>query len=918
VLKIGSRALDILITLLEHAPETVSKRDLTQRAWGKLVVDEGSLRVHVAALRRQLGNGDSSANYITNVPGRGYCFTREVTWTAAEARVRKAPAAAPQLPRQPLLMVGRDIAVNELTARLKRDRFVSIVGPGGIGKTTVALALAHRMLDEFRGAVHFIELAILEDPHLVASTLASQLGLVAVSEQPLPVILQFLRERRVLLVFDSCEHVIDAVAPLAENIFRDAPEVSILVTSREALRAEGEQVHHLPPLESPPAHVESLTAAQALGFPAVELFVRQVANSGHPFELSDADAPIVAQICRRLDGIALALELAAARVGVYGVQGTASLLDKHFRLLWRGRRTALARHQTLSAALDWSYNLLSTTERQVLRRLAIFVGDFPLAAALEVASEELDTAELTETIATLVDKSLVSSDSTTAARYRLPETTRTYAWQKLIESGEHQMVARRHCEQLIRTLEGIAVEVWAAANRDSINVFISSLNNIRAALDWCVSDSGDTALGVRLSGASASLMFHAGLLPECVTWTERALGVLDTSNRGTPLELELLGGLSQSLMITRGNDPATRAVIVRALDITERLKVAPMELYCLHTLCKWQVRSGDFRGYRELAARVYTVAKQIEDPAAEAIAHACIAWKCFFAAENREVQRHVDIAQSGDVLLSKLNESSFGHRFGSKAISARNLWVLGYADQALVTALETVREAEELNHPYILCYAIMSSVIVPLETGCWERADELIRRLSNIATKHRLLSYARACVGWEGCLALARGDLPHGIRLLQTAIAALREDGYELYRPQFGGSLAEGLARAGRWEDAYNTICEEVIWADNRAHVLSLIDLMRVKGEIRAGMSPQNASEGETYLRQAFEVARQRELLSLELRCGTSLARLWAGRGEVGKARDCLEPIFNRFSEGFDTRDLQVATKLLEELRARC
>ena len=450
--KIGSRALDILVTLLEQAPEVVSKHDLNRRAWGRLIVDEGSIRAQIARLRKRLDDGDSAVSYIANIPGRGYCFTGAVAWSVSEATARKAPMAASHLPRGPLLMVGRDDAVRELTARLKKQRFVSIVGPGGIGKTTVALALAHRMLGEFQGAIHFLDLGALEDPRLLASMLASQLGVGAVSEQPLPAILTFLREQRMLLVFDSCEHVIRAVAALTENIFRDAPDVHILTTSREALRAEGEQVHHLPPLECPLDYAEPLTAVQALSFPAVELFVKQVANSVHPFELTDADAPIVAEICRRLDGIALALELAASRVGAHGVRGVASLLDKHFRLLWRGRRTALPRHQTLSATLDWSYNLLSGTEQLVFRRLAIFVGGFSLAA-LQVASEGLDPAELTETVATLVDKSLVTSDRGSAARYRLPETTRAYAWQKLSESGEDQKIARRHCEQLTEALE---------------------------------------------------------------------------------------------------------------------------------------------------------------------------------------------------------------------------------------------------------------------------------------------------------------------------------------------------------------------------------------------------------------------------------------------------------------------------------
>jgi predicted ATPase/DNA-binding winged helix-turn-helix (wHTH) protein len=914
--KIGSRALDILVTLLEQAPEVVSKHDLIRRAWGRLIVDEGSIRAQIARLRKRLDDGDSAVSYIANIPGRGYCFTGAVAWSVSEESARKAPMAAVHLPRGPLLMVGREDAVRELTARLKKQRFVSIVGPGGIGKTTVALALAHRMLGEFQGAIHFLDLGALEHPRLLASMLASQLGVVAVSDQPLPAILTFLREQRMLLVFDSCEHVIGAVAALTENIFCDAPDVHILTTSREALRAEGEQVHHLPPLACPLDYAEPLTAVQALSFPAVELFVKQVANSVHPFALTDADAPIVAEICRRLDGIALALELAASRVGAHGVRGVASLLDKHFRLLWRARRTALARHQTLSATLDWSYNLLSGTEQLVFRRLAIFVGGFSLAAALQVASEGLDPAELTETVATLVDKSLVTSDGGSAARYRLPETTRAYAWQKLSESAEDQKIARRHCEQLTEALEKFGAQIWARPSPDSIDFFASNLSNLRAALDWCFSDHGGNALGARLSGASASLFFQAGLLPECVTWTERAVGVLDPTGAGTRLELELLACFSQSLMATRGNIPPAQAAIVRALDIAQRLEAAPMELYLLIGLYKWQIRSGDFRGLEELTERIATVAKQVADPLADVIANAVFALTCFYTGNHREVQRHADIAMAAPVHLSRFNPDSFAGLHRIRAISARNFWALGYPDRAMATAAEAVQEAEQLNHPLTLCHVLMSCVIVPLTTGDWQRAEELIQRLSYIATKHGFSTCSQACVGWEGRLAVSRDDLSRGIRLLQTAKAAMHQDGYELYRPQLAVSLAEGLAKAGQLDAALSAVREEIAWVKARDRVVDLIDLLCVKGKILSSMSQQDASEGLACLLQALEVAQQRGLLSLELRSGIILARLWADRGEADRALELLEPIFSRFSEGFQTLDLMAAAKLLAKLRS--
>jgi len=916
-LKIGSRALDILITLVQHAPEVVSKRDLIRCVWGQLVVHEVSLRVHVTALRKQLDDENSSFSYIINIPGRGYCFAGAVAWTGEATPTRPRTAAPQQLPRAPLLMVGRDDVVRDLAALLSRQRFVSIVGAGGIGKTSVALTLAHRMSPEFSGAVYFFDLAAVEDPRVLPSLLASQLGLVSVSDQSLTLALTFLRDQRVMLVFDSCERIIEHIAAMAENIFREAPQVHILVTSREALRAEGEHVHHLPPLECPPSSVDSLTAAQALDYAAVQLFVKQVANNAHAFELTDADAPIVAEICRRLDGIALALELAASRVAAHGVQGTASLLDKQFRLLWRGRRTALPRHQTLSATLDWSYNLLSQTEQLILRRLAVFVGGFSLEAALEVAAEGLDPAQLSETIATLVDKSLLTSDGTAVMRYRLLDTTRSYAWQKLAEAAEDRKILRLHCQYLVRALEQFGSTIWALPSPESMHFFGLNLGNLRAALEWSFSQR-DTQLGAKLVGVSACLFLQAGILHECVAWTERAIESLGTLGAGTPLELELLVCFASSLMITKGNIPAAHIALTRALDITEKLKAAaPMQLCLLQALYKWQIRSGDFHGLRELTSRIATVAKQISDPLADAIAHGTYAVTCYFTGDNHEVLEHARIALvHPDTHLSKLNLTSFGQLHGIRSILARNLWALGYPEQAMATAEEAVQEADDLNHPHPLCYVLMSCVMVPLETGDWQRAEEWIQRVSVIATKHHLASYSRACVGWQGRLAVSRGDLSRGIALLRTSMAALHEDGYELYRPQLAVALAEGLAKCGQRELAYSTICDELCWAETRGRTLHFINLLRAKGEILMSLSHRNATEAEKCLQESLRLAQQRGLLALELRVAICLARLRADRGGRREALELLEPVLGRFSEGFRTRDLVVATTLLQQLRS--
>jgi predicted ATPase/DNA-binding winged helix-turn-helix (wHTH) protein len=412
--RLGSRALDILIALAERPNELVSKEDLIARVWPDTFVEEGNLRVHIATLRRTLGDGQAGKRYVANIPGRGYRFVAPVSLSAEQQEPpTPPPSAAPRtydLPAPLTRMLGRDDIVNSLISQLLQRRFITLVGPGGIGKTTVALAVADRSTASYPDGVRFVDLAPLTDPLLVPSALAFVLGLAIRSDNPIPGLVALLRDKKMLLVLDSCEHVIDAAASLAEQVLRGAPGVHILTTSREALRARGERVQRLGPLPVP-AVSAGLTAAEAMTYPAVQLFVERATESLDTFELTDADARVVADVCRRLDGIALAIELAAGRVDAFGVRGLAAHLDDRFRLLTQGRRTALPRHQTLSATLDWSYEFLPESERVVQRRLAVFAGGFTLDAAQAIAaSTDIDAADLADQVANLVAKSLVTAD----------------------------------------------------------------------------------------------------------------------------------------------------------------------------------------------------------------------------------------------------------------------------------------------------------------------------------------------------------------------------------------------------------------------------------------------------------------------------------------------------------------------------
>lgn len=427
--QLGSRSLDILTALAEQQGDIVGKSDLVARAWPGITVDESGLRVHITGLRKALGEDCD----IKNVAGRGYCLVvpalqpQQAERSGHRAEVRSID----RLPLQLDGMIGRNEAVTTIAGLLQSNRFVTIHGPGAAGKTTTAVAVGHAQLSSFEGAVHFLDLGQISEAHRLPVALASQLGLPVASGDPLAALLDHLRGRRMLLIFDSCEHLIEPAAALVERIFHGAPQVSILATSREMLRVDGEHVYRLSGLTCPPDRAD-LSAEQVLAFDAPRLFVKRVVASGYQFQVTDADALVVARICRKLDGLALAINVAAARVPVFGLPEVANSLESDAWLFWRGQRTALPRHQTMAAAIDWSYRLLGEEERAVLHQLSGHAEFFTLDVASSAARRSLQqrSNEL-QMIDNLVTKSLISFDvGEHGARYRLLNSIRTYALEK--------------------------------------------------------------------------------------------------------------------------------------------------------------------------------------------------------------------------------------------------------------------------------------------------------------------------------------------------------------------------------------------------------------------------------------------------------------------------------------------------------
>jgi predicted ATPase/DNA-binding winged helix-turn-helix (wHTH) protein len=468
VLPLGDRALNVLTYLADRPGEVIAKQELIDHVWSDVTVGEGSLRVHVAAIRKALSDGQFGNRYIANIKGRGYSFVGTVVPLAGGTESRNAKFS-PQgrFPVRPIMMIGRETVVSEVSEKLRNERFVTLLGPGGIGKTTIAFAVGRAAAQEFGEEVYFVDLESLTDPRQVAGAIATSLGLALKSRDPDLELVDLIRSQKLLIILDSCEHMIETVALLAEQLYQESEQIYLLTTSRELLKVGGEHCWRVLPLGFPPDGSEQ-TANAVLRYPAVQLFVRCVAARAGSVVLTDEEAPFVAKICRKLDGIPLAIELAAGQAAALGIKSTVALLASRMGLLRLSHQTAVPRHRTLKATLDWSYNLLSDGERIVLRRIAPFVGQFTLEGARYVAGElGIGTGEIFDAIAGLVEKSLIATRiDEMQAQYWLLDTTRAYALEKLEEHAEVDVVLRQHREYVAGYLESQRVALLERAEAD--------------------------------------------------------------------------------------------------------------------------------------------------------------------------------------------------------------------------------------------------------------------------------------------------------------------------------------------------------------------------------------------------------------------------------------------------------------------
>ena len=910
---LGSRALDILIALVEQAGEVVSHRDLFARVWSDVTVDDASLRVQIAGLRKALGDGRDGARYITNIPARGYCFVASVE---RSRQVQPLPTAGEDhfqsdtLPDRLARMVGRDETIESLCSEIRSSRFVSIVGPGGVGKTTVAIAVAHALTHEFQGGVCFVDLSALRDAGLLITAVASAVGCLAQTQDSKQRLLSYLSDKRILLILDSCEHVLDSAALVAEDICREAPSVHLMATSREALRAEGENVYPLNSLEHPTSS-PALTAATALTFPAVQLFMERASAGAARHALTDGEANLVADICRQLDGLPLALELVASRVSTYGINGLAKLIGDHLMLVWRARR-GVPRHQTLQAMLDWSYELLSESERSTLAALSVFIGGFTLEMAQAIVPRlDRDGLQIANDIVSLIDKSLiVVSPGDGATFYRLLDTTRSYAALKAKEHDEGDVVARRHALYFAERLERFRPP--AAGGRD-LAAYTRHIGDIRAALEWSFSVSGDSSVGVALSAGAMPLFLSMSMLGECRRWSLQAIQAMADEDRGTKLELKLQLSLAISSNHAHSDSSEVGTVLERALGLADALGHPEYQLELLAGLNLHLARMAEFGGSLAAAERYAAIAAQVDGARATVTAEWMLGASHHLVGNQLAAQRSYEkgfmaAAASG---IAEVHSFGFDHRVRALIGYARTMWLRGFPDQAARLAYQGLEVAERHEHPVSLCICLQHATPVFLWRGDLQIAEGLIDRLVTCASKYSLPNYEAGGAGLKGELLLARGQTQLGIRMLREALSVLRSERRFMLSSSVYRALAEGLAASGQLLEASNMIDGLLADARSGSGSFEVPELLRTRARVLLLGSPDNWSAAEACLNESLQYARQQAAPGWELRSALVLGALWLDRGLVAKARSLLAESYERFTEGFETADLvQAAHKL--------
>ncbi|MGE8362778.1 ATP-binding protein [Pseudomonas sp.] len=916
LVELRGRAFDVLVALVEANGQVVSKDELMRNVWAGRIVEENTLEAQISLLRKALG---SERHLLKTVSGRGYQLAGHlVEIPVVEQRLNHGG-----LPSGISALVGRESALVELLAHLREHRLLTLVGPGGIGKTRLAVECARELSSHFRDQVHIADLAPLFTAEFLLATIAKALGLApAGNEATLEQIAAYVGSRKILFILDNCEHLIDAVAQVTQSLLHRCSGLHVLATSQEPLRIEDEYVYRVAPLDVPqPGDTpEAIRAASA-----VRLLEARLVHGWSEVLEEPLMSDLKARICRELDGIPLAIELAAARVATLGLAAVAARLDDRMALLKGGNRSALPRHQTLRATLDWSFDLLSPTDKIVFRRLAVFAGAFDMEAALAVvAGDEFSRDEAIDSISSLVTKSLLSvAASRPEARYRLLETTRAYACEKLEDSGELPAMRRAHAQYLLETFASVAL-VWEVEDSPRCQHCNELLEDLREALRWSLSSHGDNALGIDLTIAALPFWLHHSLVVECLGNATRALAKLENPEQSEDKVMKLEAARGKALLYT-GATVATRQAFHHAFEIARRLDEPEYQALATWGLWAHGYLNGPYPQNLQIAQDFMQLAQHSADGKDVYVAKRMLALSSLCLGELDDAHSILLdlLKQYPDELRRRhILRYAYDQKVAALCALAYTRWLQGYSDQAVRIMQNAEQRAEAIGHLASQWHVLtMSTCPIALLTGGIPALAIPSQRLLDARNWHHPGAHAIGAGQfwggefWRGLYRFWQRESSAYESIIVPALEQLGQVRYASYLSPYMSALSTELARHGRREEALRLIDTAITQATANDDRASLPELMRCQGDLLLD-EPDGTGQyvGEQCLHTALNMAREQGMKAWELRITTSLARLWIRQGKPEQARRELTAVMDTFSEGFGSVDFEAARQLLKPL----
>ena len=848
---------------------------------------------------------------------------QSLTTVMPTSAVATAPSNLPGLLSH---LIGRVHELQEVKQRLAQTRLLTLLGPGGTGKTRLALQAASELRAEFEDHVYFVDLAASRDAESVLAAIGRTVGLRETSDKSLLDELKaHIKNRKTLSLLDNFEQVTIAAPTMAE-LLRDCPELKLLVTSREALHVRGENVFPVPPLALPPLETKPASFEQVAKSEAVQLFVERAQAVKPDFQLTHGNAPAVAEICARLDGLPLAIELATARLNIFTPQAMGERLGNRLKLLRGGARDLPARQQTLHDTIDWSYGLLDAGEQRLFALLAVFSGA-TLEAVEAVASYIKHFADsgldIFDGVSSLVDKSLIRQIEQPQGESRLQmlETIREFASARLEEDAEFSTAARRaHATYFAEFIRGQWESLTGEARDTALRRLTADLDNIKSAWRYWVTEGNLEQLGKFTD--SLWLLYDArGWYHATVELTTDLLKVLSTTV-STPerarQEILLQTTLARALCTTRGYVKEVEQAYARALELCDSVGEIPQLFPVLRGLSYYYVYRTEFAKGVQIGERILNLAEHLQDPNLKMEGQMVLGYNIAFHHDLHLGLEYLEQSLAGyDFSRQRARHLGLGANPGVVSLTAFALcsWMAGYPERGRKRMGEAIALSRKLDHPFSIAYALFHFALINLWSGYIEIAEQRAQALVNIAEEHEFLIWHAVGSCLRGAALVAMGSTDEGLSLIDRGMNASRgQNTPPIFWPSLLQLQAGVYGMAGKPENGLPLLDEALQIASAGSGKLPAAEFFGMKGDLLLAIDPDNAAEAEVWYQLAVDTAREVKATMLELRAALKLGRLWQQQGKTEQAKKLLSEVYAKMTEGFTLPDLQQAQALLKEL----